>query len=156
MRRFDFFEISGFTKNKKKIKERIMKKRIKIVLIVLMLINAQMYAEEGQGYSPIKPLSTITGVDNVTELPRDFSLTQNYPNPFNPSTVISYQIPVNSYVSLKVFDLVGNEVAVLVNEMQNSGTYSVTFDAGKLSSGVYFYELRAGSYRAVKKLLLTK
>ena len=85
-----------------------------------------------------------------------FSLEQNYPNPFNPSTVIAYQLPVTGFVRLKVFDVLGNEVAVLVNENKPAGSYEVNFDAGSLSSGVYIYKLQAGDFVSVKKMLLTK
>jgi photosystem II stability/assembly factor-like uncharacterized protein len=88
--------------------------------------------------------------------PLTFSLAQNYPNPFNPSTVISYQLPVNSVVSLKVYDVLGREVKALVNERQNAGNHSATFNASNLSSGVYFYRLQAGTYSQTKKLLLLK
>ncbi|MDY0080184.1 MAG: two-component regulator propeller domain-containing protein [Ignavibacteriaceae bacterium] len=89
-------------------------------------------------------------------LPDKFALSQNYPNPFNPSTVINYQLPVNSYVTLKVFDIIGNEVATLVNQEKPAGSYEVTFDASNLTSGVYFYELYAGDFRSIKKLMLVK
>ncbi len=83
---------------------------------------------------------------------------QNYPNPFNPSTVISYQLPVNSLVSLKVYDAIGREVATLVNEVKEAGSYDVqlSMNSYQLSSGVYFYKLTAGKYSAVKKLVLMK
>ena len=96
-----------------------------------------------------------TDVSDVNEI-KDFSLLQNFPNPFNPSTSIKYQLPKGEFVSLKVYDILGNEVASLVNELQNSGTYNVTFEAGKLSSGVYFYQLRAGEFVSSRKLILMK
>jgi hypothetical protein len=85
-----------------------------------------------------------------------FNLSQNYPNPFNPSTVISYQLPKDSKVSLKVFNMLGQEVMTLVNANMEAGTHTVTFDAGKLSSGVYLYKLDAGSFSVSKKMILTK
>lgn len=85
-----------------------------------------------------------------------FSLEQNYPNPFNPTTKISYHIPKNEYVSLKVYDILGKEVAILVNKNQNSGNYNVNFDASSLPSGIYFYKLQAGNYIDTKKMLLMK
>ncbi len=90
------------------------------------------------------------------QAPSTFRLFQNYPNPFNPSTRIAYQIPKTGFVSLKIYDILGNEITTLVNEEKSTGTYEVTFDANKLSSGVYFYQLRMGSYIAVKKLMLLK
>jgi hypothetical protein len=83
-------------------------------------------------------------------------LGQNYPNPFNPSTVISYQIPVASYVTLKVYDIVGREVAILVNTHKDAGTYQAISHASNLTSGVYFYKLHAGNYSCVKKLIMLK
>ncbi len=88
--------------------------------------------------------------------PKQFALEQNYPNPFNPTTVISYQLPVASEVSLKVYDVLGKEVATLVSERQEAGTYHFNFNASSLSSGVYFYRLKAGNFVATKKMLLLK
>tara|TARA_Y100001935_G_scaffold238369_1_gene224802 strand:+ start:160025 stop:161473 length:1449 start_codon:yes stop_codon:yes gene_type:complete len=85
-----------------------------------------------------------------------FSLYQNYPNPFNPSTVIGYQLPVNSKVTLKVFDILGREVALLVNEQQPAGSHEVTFDATHLSSGVYFYRLEVGEMMEYRTMLFIK
>ena len=100
--------------------------------------------------------SSIVNVDFGS--PSKYQLDQNYPNPFNPSTVISYQISSNSLVTLKVFDILGNQVAELVNEYQNAGSYNIQFatNSFKLSSGTYFYELRAGDFVSVKKMLLMK
>lgn len=88
--------------------------------------------------------------------PDDYILFQNYPNPFNPVTVISFQIPTKSYVSLKIYDLLGNEITTLVDEEKNSGVYSVNFDAPKYASGIYFYEFKAGDFRETKTMLLLK
>lgn len=87
-----------------------------------------------------------------------FSLEQNFPNPFNPTTVISYQIPVNSNVSLKLYDVLGNEVATLVNEYKEAGRYKVELNVGEisLSSGIYFYKLQAGEFSQIKKMILAK
>lgn len=90
------------------------------------------------------------------EMPTDFSLNQNYPNPFNPSTKISWQSPVNGWQTLKVYNLLGNEVATLVDEYKSAGKYEVNFDANKLPSGVYIYKLRVGSLVSTKKMLLLK
>ncbi len=88
--------------------------------------------------------------------PISFSLEQNYPNPFNPSTTINYVLPVAGNVTLKVYNLVGQEVATLVNDFHTAGVYDVKFDASRLSSGVYFYSLKAGNYNQVKKMMLLK
>jgi photosystem II stability/assembly factor-like uncharacterized protein len=96
------------------------------------------------------------GVKGYEKVPVEFTLAQNYPNPFNPSTTISFTLPSRSFVSLKVFDLLGREVATLVNENKNAGACSVRYDASTLTSGVYFYRLLAGSFIETKKLLLLK
>ena len=88
--------------------------------------------------------------------PASFALEQNYPNPFNPSTNISYSIPQNSFVTLKVYDILGNEFAILVNEDKEAGNYQITFDASSLSNGVYFYRLQANGYDLTKKMILMK
>lgn len=98
----------------------------------------------------------IAGVDeNKGTLPSGFSLSQNYPNPFNPSTVINYEIPKASGVSLCIYDLLGREAAVLVDEEKSAGKYSVTFNS-LLPSGVYYYTLRAGEYTASRKMTILK
>ena len=95
-----------------------------------------------------------------TTLPTEFVLNQNYPNPFNPSTIISFQLPASSNVTLKVYDILGNEVATLVNEYKNAGTYEIDFNPASSiknsASGVYFYRLQAGDYLETKKMLLLK
>ncbi len=100
--------------------------------------------------------SIVTGVREFGKIPARFALSQNYPNPFNPSTVIEYQLPVSSRVSLRVYDVLGREVATLVDQRQNAGYYSVTFNAGKLPSGVYLYRIAADKFSAVQKLVLVK
>ncbi len=88
--------------------------------------------------------------------PMTFELSQNYPNPFNPSTTISYRIPENSAVTLKIFDVTGTEVMTLVNQKQEAGSYTVNFDATNLASGMYIYKIEAGKYSAIKKIMLMK
>lgn len=100
--------------------------------------------------------SGATSVDRIEELANDFVLSQNYPNPFNPTTNIQYSIPEASHVSLKVYDVLGNEVATLVNQELSSGVYNSKFDASALSSGIYFYTLTADNFIATKKLILIK
>ncbi|MDH3252567.1 MAG: T9SS type A sorting domain-containing protein, partial [Ignavibacteria bacterium] len=91
-------------------------------------------------------------------LPKAFALEQNYPNPFNPSTTIQFAIPVGTYgrTSLRVYDVLGREVATLVNEVKQPGTYTVQWDARGLASGVYIYRLTAGEYVQTRKALLMK
>ena len=95
-------------------------------------------------------------VEVILNVPEKFELSQNYPNPFNPSTKIKYQIATSNSVSLKIYDVLGNKVATLVNEVQPSGNYEVTFDASSLSSGTYFYKLQAGNFVETKKMILLR
>lgn len=99
----------------------------------------------------------ILGIERAGEgTPETFRLNQNYPNPFNPSTIISYQLPMNSHVTLKVYDVLGREVRTLVNGRQAAGDHSVTFDVSNLPSGVYFYRIVAGNFVDTKKLMVVK
>jgi len=95
-------------------------------------------------------------VEVDVKVPNKFELSQNYPNPFNPTTTISYEIAKETNVSLKVYDVIGNEIATLVNETKPAGSYQVVFDAANLSNGVYFYKIQAGDFNATKKLILMK
>ncbi len=98
-----------------------------------------------------------TGVQKIDAVPLTYGLDQNYPNPFNPSTTINYSIPVNDRVTLRIYNVLGQVVATLVNgDQQNAGKYQVTFDASRYSSGVYFYRIEAGTFSAVKKMMLLK
>ena len=109
--------------------------------------------------SPNSSKNYLVSVENnsMTEnVPKEYALHQNYPNPFNPVTKISYEIPVKSLVTLKVYDMLGREVARLYDGEREAGRYEAEFNGMRFSSGVYFYKLEAGSYTAVKKLLLVK
>ncbi len=99
----------------------------------------------------------VTSVQNkLNKTPTSYSLYQNYPNPFNPSTQIAFSIPQSSYVTLKVYNLIGKEVATLVNSKKEIGTYTITWHARECASGIYFYRLVVGSYTITKKLVLLK
>uniref|UniRef100_A0A7V3E8M7 T9SS type A sorting domain-containing protein n=1 Tax=Ignavibacterium album TaxID=591197 RepID=A0A7V3E8M7_9BACT len=115
----------------------------------------------GQGNPTLNPIKLtllyfelVSNDDIYSEM--DFYLDQNYPNPFNPTTVISWQSPVGSHQTLKVYDVLGNEVATLVNEYKEAGRHKVEFDASKLASGVYIYKLTAGSFTSSKKMMVVK
>jgi hypothetical protein len=101
---------------------------------------------------------TVTGVEEENVIKNNYQLAQNYPNPFNPETRISYKLAEAGYVSLKVFDILGKEVAVLVDEYKNPGYYTIGFNAQNygLTSGIYFYRLRSGSFIETKKLVLMR
>ncbi len=100
--------------------------------------------------------SSSTGVTGSGDLPQKFSLDQNYPNPFNPTTTIEYSLPRSSHVSLKIYNALGEQVAVVVDEMQSAGLKTAQVDAGNFTSGVYFYRLVAGNFIGVRKLILMK
>ncbi|MFC2102868.1 ethylbenzene dehydrogenase-related protein [Bacteroidota bacterium] len=101
--------------------------------------------------------SGITDVEDLTDqLPQRYALDQNYPNPFNPATTITYAVPQNSLVSLRVFDVLGKEVKTLVNEIKGAGTYTASFNAANVPSGIYFYKLEAGNFVTTKKMVLLK
>lgn len=108
-------------------------------------------------YQALKWFGIPTGVNETgNPLPTEFSISQNYPNPFNPTTTITYSIPEASRVTLKVYDILGEEVATLVNDNKSVGNYQVNFDASKLASGMYIYTITAGNYNASKKMMLLK
>ncbi|MDT3697621.1 MAG: LamG-like jellyroll fold domain-containing protein [Ignavibacterium sp.] len=106
--------------------------------------------------------NVITGIEddqrnnNIISIPKEYSLSQNFPNPFNPSTKISWQSPVSGQQTLKVYDVLGNEIATLVNEYRNAGKYEIEFDGKNLASGIYFYQIKAGEFIDTKKMLLLK
>ena len=112
--------------------------------------NLASYISEKMGWT--------TDVENSfnAPTPSDFALSQNYPNPFNPVTNINYQLPKECFVSLKIYDVLGNEIASLVNEEQSAGNHKTTFDGSRISSGVYFYKLQAGDFVQTKKLIMVK
>lgn len=108
------------------------------------------------GTMVVSTIKDPVGVKEIAGVPETFELLQNFPNPFNPMTTITYGIPKESFVSLKVYNLLGVEVATLVSEKQNAGTFSVTFDAADYSSGMYFYKITASDFVGTKKMILVK
>ncbi len=100
--------------------------------------------------------SSVNSVSVTVDLPKTYALYQNYPNPFNPTTILKYSIPKSSFVTIKVYDIIGREVAALVNEEKPAGNYFITFNASNLASGIYFYRMQAGNFVDTKKLLLLK
>jgi hypothetical protein len=125
---------------------------LKLVIFVQSSGSKTVYQSETIEFSELVWVS----IDDEIIKPSEFKLEQNYPNPFNPSTIIRYHIPQDGIVTLKVYDILGSEVATLVNEQKTSGRYEVNFDASRLASGVYIYKLQAGSYIGSKKMLLVK
>ncbi len=127
--------------------------------------NTALYPDETNYHDiEISWVSILTDVNDEKRLPSQYQLNQNYPNPFNPTTSISYTIPVVDFnfssttnsVKLKIYDILGNEVAVLVNEKQNPGNYTVQFSASDLKSGIYFYTLQTENFSQTKKMILLK
>ena len=120
-------------------------------------------------YDGMKNIELLSSDDNSIEgvtgnspkessanLPTEFALGQNYPNPFNPETKINYELPIANYVTLKVYDMTGKEIMTLVNENQNAGRYTATFNGSNLASGMYFYKISAGEFTFVRKMVLIK
>src|SRR3989339_282803 len=132
-------------------------------LFVDTLSNVYVTGMSALDYATVKYVQTPTSVDIFPlNIPDRFTLEQNYPNPFNPSTTIRYAIPLlggderGGFITMKVYDVLGNEVATLVNEEKPAGSYEVNFDAIGLPSGIYFYKLQAGSFVETKKMILIK
>lgn len=101
-------------------------------------------------------VKVVTGVVEHKNIAHHFKLNRNCPNPFNPTTVIIYQLPVNSFVTLNIYDVLGREIQTLVNEHQSAGTHSVTFNEANLPSGAYLYRIQAGIFTDVKKFVVVK
>ena len=134
-----------------------------LLLAFVLLLSSKSNAQEvlwtrtfgGSDFDGSFEYSDMVEVE-VNNMPARFSLEQNYPNPFNPSTVIRYHLPVQSKVTIKVFNILGNEVATLVNEEKQQGVYQLEFDASYLSSGIYFYTLRTNVFVETKKMSLIR
>ena len=115
-----------------------------------------------KGYETVNPADGLAkssmqeGIMIGLDIPTSYALNQNFPNPFNPTTTISYQIPKDGPVTIKIFDALGREVTTLVDEFKSAGQYSVKFDASHLSTGIYFYSIKSGDFNAVKKMALIK
>ena len=119
-------------------------------------LKAEMMVDGWAYWTDSIRINVITGIEEESTLPTAFRLEQNYPNPFNPHTKISWQLPVSSQVSLKVYDVLGNKVAKLVDEEMEAGYHSIDFNASDLPSSVYFYRIQAGNFIDTKKMILLK
>ncbi|MDP2363998.1 MAG: T9SS type A sorting domain-containing protein, partial [Ignavibacteria bacterium] len=129
--------------------------RTKQIVAVAGNRASQPYGPDTLFYGDIK-LEPLTSVNNTFEIPNNYSLSQNYPNPFNPTTNISFSVPEQSYVELKIYNILGIEVANIISKELPAGNYSENFDASTLSSGIYFYKLNAGKFSITKKMTLIK
>ncbi|MBK8552274.1 MAG: T9SS type A sorting domain-containing protein [Ignavibacteria bacterium] len=126
-------------------------------VLALLVSNNYIFAGTIAQSVSRRSYAEVIGIQNIgTEIPTNYSLSQNYPNPFNPVTNLKFGISDLGFVSLKIFDLLGKEVVTLVNDKLNPGTYRVEFDAGSLTSGVYFYRLTSGDFTDTKRMLLVK
>ncbi|MEO8664547.1 MAG: T9SS type A sorting domain-containing protein [Ignavibacteria bacterium] len=136
-----------------------MKKLILIIFISASfpaILFSQYKGGSYDGYFSILDTNTIVGIENNVGVVADFSLYQNYPNPFNPKTTIYYDLRKTGFVSLIIYDVLGNRVATLREGKQNEGSYKIEFDASDFPSGVYFYKLSADNVSLTKKMLLIK
>jgi hypothetical protein len=116
-----------------------------------------LFTNKGMYIHVLSGIGVLTlDIDYSERITMDYYLIQNYPNPFNPSTTISYQIPKINFVTLKVYDVLGNEITILVNNKKPAGSYEIEWNASDLPSGIYFYQLHAGSYIETKKMILLK
>ena len=125
---------------------------LSVVVFVQSTASKTVYQSESIDYQEL----VVSVNDKSNNIPAEFILEQNYPNPFNPSTTIRFQVPNSSFVNLKMYDIIGNEVATLVNERKPAGSYEVEFNAANLSSGIYFYKLQTGAFVETKKMILLK
>jgi hypothetical protein len=116
----------------------------------------EIHESNNKGWKVLNYKEGTTAIEDEKQIPRSFQLSQNYPNPFNPVTSINYSIPQPAKVELKVYDLLGQEVKTLVNEIKSPGEYTVKFDAGSLASGIYFYRIEAADFISTKKMILMK
>ena len=121
-----------------------------------VVINSGMYTPDIYIDNLSLKMDEPTNIDNETPTIGEYFLYSNYPNPFNPYTTIIFSIPVSDHVSLKVFDVLGNEITQLVDEKKSAGTYSIKFDASELSSGIYLYKLETDYFSDVKKCILLR
>lgn len=124
---------------------------------VMLYANGYIFTKGSTGQLFKRQYTEIIGIQKISsEIPSKYKLEQNYPNPFNAITNIKYQITKNGNVSLKIFDILGNQITTLVNETQSPGMYQVNWNAGSLSSGVYFYRLQTGNFTDTKRMILIK
>ena len=117
--------------------------------------NANNISNAGFWYQATDLITSVEQIENDL-LPTEFRLEQNYPNPFNPSTTIQFSLPKTSNVTIRIYDILGREVATLLDEEYQPGQYKIIFEAGQLASGLYMYRIQAGDFRETKKLMLLR
>jgi len=130
--------------------------KLNMIATNVLVVNDLVFLSQGDGGFSVYKNLISSNIEDRKNIPHEYSLSQNFPNPFNPETTISYSIPKSEHVTLKVFDVLGREVSTIVDEYKQAGAYKANFNASGLVSGVYFYQLSAGSYVQTKKLVLLK
>ncbi len=133
-----------------------MQNKIKIFVIFLTVscLITISSADIGIGVSEVGTISSITGIEEKNTTPVGHTLHQNYPNPFNPETKISFSLPKSTFVTLEIYNSLGQKVATLINNEMNSGSHKITFNASDLSSDIYYYKMQAGQFQSARKMLL--
>ena len=116
------------------------------------MLNESVFWDEGA----VTEVNIVVGVDEEKSIPAQFELAQNYPNPFNPVTTIKYGLPVNSYVELRIYNLLGEEIVRMVQDTKSAGFHEFSWDASGFASGIYFYRLQAGDFVQTRKMMLLK
>lgn len=133
---------------------------IKLILVLVTIITIfvlPLHAETGEGVSPVGSLSSIpVGISNDVINPTRFELFDAYPNPFNPVTNIKYNLPKTAFVTITVYNALGQTVTVLVNQTEKAGLHVTSLSGSNLSSGIYYYRIQAGDFTKVKKMVLMK
>jgi hypothetical protein len=132
------------------------KTKLSAIFLFIFFLFTIASADVGIGISDVGTISSVTGIDDEIAMPVVYRLNQNYPNPFNPITIIHYQLPKTSDVELSVYNLLGQKVATLVSERQQSGQHQVKWDATNFVSGIYYYFIQAGEFHQVRKMILIK
>ncbi len=133
-----------------------MQNKIKIFVIFLTVscLITISSADIGIGVSKIGTISSITSIEEKNTTPVGYILHQNYPNPFNPETKISFSLAKSSFVTLEIYNSLGQKVRTLINNQMNSSSHKITFNASDLSSGIYYYKMQAGQFQSARKMLL--
>jgi hypothetical protein len=116
----------------------------------------EIHKNNNEGWAPVMAIGSVTSVPPIGELPHQFVLYQCFPNPFNPVTTIRYDLPHSAHISLKVYNVLGEEVITLADEVRSAGSHEVQLNATGLASGVYFYRMQAGSFAETRKFVLLK
>ncbi len=130
------------------------KTNLSIIFLSILCIFTISNAETGYGISDVGTISSITGIEDENTTLVEYELGQNYPNPFNPVTKMNFSLSKSSFVTLEVYNSLGQKVTTLINNKLNSGSYKVKFNGSKLSSGIYYYKIQAGEFHSVMKMLL--